>query len=143
MVGLGLLCATYVFQIYHFIVVMQKRFVRLSTFSEVWASSIVIADNGFGGWGGRDAEIGELIYVSCICYVISFLFVSPNMASYHDIYDHSEKGLAGTAHEYLVLEPIDQRLEEEHNISFERYRRQHAAEVMAANSASSHDIDGE
>jgi hypothetical protein len=142
MVGLGLLCATYVFQIYHFVVVMKKRFVRLSSFSDVWASSIVIADNGFGGWGGREAEIGELIYVSCICYVIAFLFASPNMASYHDIYDHSEKGLAGTAHEYLVLEPIDQRMEEEHNISFERYRRQHAAEVMTSASRDNCDSDG-
>ena len=98
----------------------------------------MVADNGFGEWGGRDAEIGELIYVSCICYVVAFLFASPTMESYQDLYKHSEKGLAGTSHEYLVLETSNPPMEEHHNISFEKYCRQHDAEIMQLSASDGH-----
>lgn len=99
-----LLGATYLFTIYHFFRVMSKSTISEYSLGDLWIKTTTTADSGYGSWGGRYSELGELIYVTGIVYIISFIFATPLQSSYDDIYTHSDKGLAGTVHEYHVME---------------------------------------
>lgn len=99
-----LLGGTYVFTIYHFFASISKSFASDLSLGDIWIKSTITVDSGYGSWGGRASELGELFYVTCIVYIISLLFAAPLPSSYNNIYEHSEQGLAGTVHEYHVME---------------------------------------
>jgi len=78
-------------------------------------------EEGFGVWGGKNSELGELLYVACICYTITFLFSPPLHGNELDSLRHDEAledddrpsnnlylqndlGLAGHAYAYDALE---------------------------------------
>jgi hypothetical protein len=99
-----LLGGTYLFTIYHFFATFSKSFAADLSLGDIWIKSTITVDSGYGSWGGRSSELGELIYVTGIVYIIAFLFAAPLPSSYSNIYEHSEQGLAGTVHEYHVME---------------------------------------
>lgn len=99
-----LLGGTYVFTIYHFFATLSKSFASDLSLGDIRVKSTTTVDSGYGSWGGRASELGEMIYVTGIVYIIGFLFASPLPSSYNNIYEHSEQGLAGTVHAYHVME---------------------------------------